>query len=208
MGKPRDSKATVPARPLPPDMPEGSFIPAPDVEAWIRRNYIGSTGPLYTEEHAHLEFAHIGVLWASILNVRQMRRVIGQAECPRPMGNAWTKGRAEYQLTQWFGEVPDFIITLDADYAREADDLAFCALVDHELSHCAQALDEYGAPKFSKDGLPKFAMREHDVTEFVGVIRRFGASAGANVPKLVEAALSTPEIGAVEIAKACGTCCG
>ncbi len=28
----------------------------------------------------------------------------------------------------------------------------FCALVEHEPYHLAQELDEFGAPKFTKDG--------------------------------------------------------
>jgi hypothetical protein len=200
----------VPARPTPPaDLGLNSFTPAPEVAEWIRRNYIEPTGPLFTQEHVHLEYATIGVLWASYLNVKQMRRIIGQAELPQPRGNAWAKGRAEQQLNEWFGEIPDFVLTFDADYVRDCADIAFCALVDHELCHCAQAVDEFGAPKFSQDGRPKFAMRGHDIEEFVSVVRRFGIeSAGKSAVDFVKAAQSAPEIGAVDIAKACGTCCG
>lgn len=210
MAKAKEAKPTVPARPIPsPDLPLNSFTPAPEVEEWIRRNYIEPTGPLHTPEHAHLEFATIGVLWASYLNVRQMRRIIGQAEAPMPRGSAWQKGRIEQQLNEWFGEVPDFVLTFDADYVRDCVDIAFCALVDHELCHCAQAVDEFGAPKFSQEGRPKFAIKGHDVEEFVSVVRRFGIeAAGKSAMDFVAAAQSAPEIGAVDIAKACGTCCG
>jgi hypothetical protein len=204
------AKPAVPARPSPPADVEGRhFCPSPDVERWVRSNYIEPSGPLYSPEYAHLEFARIGVLWASCLNVRQMRRIIGQAESPRPQGGAWQKARVEQQLCEWFGEVPDFILTFDADYARDCSDIAFCALVDHELCHCAQAKDEFGAPKFDSDGRPKFAIRGHDVEEFVSVVRRFGiAAAGESALAFVAAAQAAPEIGAVDIGKACGTCCG
>ena len=210
MAKAKEGRADVPARPAPPaDLGLNEFRQAPEVEAWIRRNYIDPTGPLFTPEHAHLEFATIGVLWASYLNVKQMRRIVGQAEAPMPRGNAWQKGRLEQQLNEWFGGVPDFVLTFDADYVRDCADIAFCALVDHELCHCAQALDEFGAPKFSQDGRPKFSIRGHDIEEFVSVVRRFGIeAAGKYAVDFVNAAQSAPEVGAVDIAKACGTCCG
>ncbi|UIK01498.1 hypothetical protein LZK82_26610 (plasmid) [Rhizobium leguminosarum] len=31
-----------------------------------------------------------------------------------------------------------------------ASDAQACALMEHELSHCAQELDDFGAPKFPK----------------------------------------------------------
>jgi hypothetical protein len=38
------------------------------------------------------------------------------------------------------------------------DDATFCALVEHELSHCGQERDEFGMPRFKKStGLPAFS---------------------------------------------------
>lgn len=39
---------------------------------------------------------------------------------------------------------------LTTDYCEQCNDLEFCALVEHELYHIAQATDDYGAPKFNK----------------------------------------------------------
>ena len=47
-------------------------------------------------------------------------------------------------------------------------------------------------------------MRAHDVEEFVGVVRRYGAS--QEVRALVEAASQPPEVAKINIARACGTC--
>ena len=47
-------------------------------------------------------------------------------------------------------------------------------------------------------------MRGHDVEEFIGVVRRYGAS--ADVQELVDAANSPAEVAKINIARACGTC--
>lgn len=198
-------------RPLPPvvlhdpiDAP--SFLPAPDLTEWLRETFINEGSSLENEDHRHLRFASLGVLWSSVPNSRQGRTVVGQAEdgTPRAMGR-WAKARAEQQITEWFGSIPDFILTFSADYAAQATDEEFCALVEHELSHCGQARDDFGAPKFRQSGLPAFTMRGHDVEEFVGVVRRYGADA-SGVRDLVEAASHEPLIARASIAQACGTC--
>jgi hypothetical protein len=73
------------------------------------------------------------------------------------------------QIIGWFGDVPDFIITIDAEYAMSCSDAEFCALIEHELYHAAQETDPFGAPKFRKStGLPVFTLRGHDIEEFIG----------------------------------------
>jgi hypothetical protein len=107
-------------------------------------------------------------------------------------------------MRDWFGEVPDFVITLDADYSRRCTDAEFCALVEHEMYHIGHANDDFGQPAFTKGGLPKLGMRAHDVEEFVGVVRRYGAS--KDVQRLIDAAKNAPEVAKLNIARACGTC--
>lgn len=202
-------------RPLPPSELIGveginnldRFVVAEDLREWIFGTFIAGDGELTNPDHAHLAEAEIGVLWTNCDNSRRMRSVIGQAEIMPPQAfGAWQKGRAVQQMTDWFGCVPDFLLTFSAPAAATMDDASFCALVEHELYHCAQALDQYGMPKFKKDsGKPVFAMRGHDVEEFVGVVRRYGAAA-AGVSELVEAAKARPLMSAAEIAGACGTC--
>lgn len=202
-------------RPMPPDSlladegdaMWGAFVPAPDVAAWVREQILEETGSLHNVEHQHLREAQISFLWTNVQYVRQTNMVAGTAEIPMFRCGAWQKGRQEQQLREWFGCIPDFLITLDANHAVLASDAAWAALVEHELYHCAQAKDEFGAPKFTKDGRPKFCIRGHDVEEFVGIVRRYGAgnAAGATA-SLVEAAKKPPEIAAVDIARSCGTC--
>jgi hypothetical protein len=105
----------------------------------------------------------------------------------------------------WFGEVPTFLLTFDAEYAATCSDPEFMALVEHELYHAGQERDGFGAPKFRKDGKPAFAIRGHDVEEFIGVVRRYGTDA-AGVRAMVDAASAGPEIARAHIAQACGTC--
>ena len=117
----------------------------------------------------------------------------------------WRKARAEQQIREWFGHVPDFILTFDANFMSQADDATFCAVVEHELYHCGPERGEFGEPKFRKSGRPAFAMRGHDVEEFVGVVRRYGADA-AGVRAMIDAAQRPPEMARASVAELCGTC--
>lgn len=185
-----------------------SFLAADDLAEWALATFVAEDAPLLNEEHAHLRFAEVCFLWTNVDNSRGMNSIVGQAEFrpPAVMGK-WQKARAEQQLVEWFGRVPDFLITIDAGYASQCGDAEFCALVEHELYHCGQERDPFGAPKFRKSGAPAFAMRGHDVEEFVGIVRRYGVGAGAGQTfALVEASKQAPEIALASVREACGTC--
>lgn len=186
------------------DLFDTILAPAPDVAAWAQDTILADTGPLHNPDHAHLLDADIGFLWASSAFAKRGRTVVGQAEQTMIRAGGWQKARQEQQLREWFGHVPEFLITLAADYCAQCSDTEFCALVEHELYHIGQEQDEFGAPKFTKDGYPKLTMRGHDVEEFVGVVRRYGAS--AQVAQLVEVAKRPPAVSGANIAHACGTC--
>lgn len=199
-------------RPMPPlDQVEGLeawFAPALETETWARSSFIDDGAPLHNEDHAHLQNASIGFLWTNVENAKKGRLVIGSAEPGTPQGamGKWGRAKAVMQIEQWFGSVPDFIITIDANWWLQASDAEACALIEHELYHCAQATDDFGAPKFNQQtGRPSFTMRGHDVEEFVGVVRRYGAEA-TGVRALVDAANAGPEIALADIAQCCGTC--
>lgn len=197
-------------RPFPPeavlDDLDPRFEPAPDLAEWVTATFIDNGASLHNPDHAHLAFASIGALWTNVENAKGGRQIVGQCELgtPRAMGK-WPKARAERQILDWFGAIPDFILTFDAGYAAQADDTTFCALVEHELYHAAQDVDVFGAPKFRRDGSPAFVIRGHDVEEFVGVVRRYGADA-SGVREMIDAANARPEIARASIAHACGTC--
>ncbi len=182
------------------------FIPAPDVLDWLRDTFLDVGSELFNADHAHLRDAKLGILWTNCDNSRNMRSVIGQAELMPPMAmGKWQRALAMQQVEEWFGGMPDFLITFSAPAAHGMDDASFCALVEHELYHCAQKMDEFGMPKFKQDGTPSFAIRGHDVEEFVGVVARYGAI-DPGVAAMAEVAKHKPLIGAASIAGACGTC--
>jgi len=180
------------------------LIPAPEVWEWLQAEILADTGSIHNEEHAHLIDADIRVMWASSAFTKKGRTVVGQAEQVAFRAGGWQRARMEQQMLDWFGDVPAYIITLAADYCADCSDADFCALVEHELFHIDQELDQYGAPKFTKKGAPKLCIRGHDVEEFVGVVRRYGAS--SDVQRMVDAANGSPEVSKASIAQSCGTC--
>ncbi len=194
-------------RPLPPDealdwFASPVFFPAPEVERWARAAFIDQGGSLYNESHAHLNLAEIGFLWTNCPYSRQMMPVSGQAQLvrPHPALSKWDKERQAYQLRQWFGREPDFVITLYAPYAAEADHWSFCALVEHELLHCSLR-------GYSREGKPLWAIKGHDVEEHVEIVERYGVGAAAGRTKdLVAAAKKKPTVGRAQVSAVCGTC--
>lgn len=182
------------------------FESAPDLLAWIRATFLDEGSRLYNPDHQHLQQARLGTLWTNCDNSKQMRSVVAQAELMPPMAmGKWQRARAIQQVEDWFEGMPDFLLTFSAPAAAGMDDTSFCALVEHELYHCGVKLDEFGGPKFKQDGTPAFAMRGHDVEEFVGVVARYGADA-AGVSAMIDAAQCAPLIGRAAIAGVCGTC--
>jgi hypothetical protein len=183
-----------------------NFIADPALAKWIMDTFIVGSGPLVHEAHAHLEKAHIGCLWTDVMNSRHMNEIVAEAECPRPQGSKWPKSRALMQLRNWFGEVPDFILTFYAPWATVADDAGWCAVVEHELCHCGHRRDAMGLPMYDEDGKPIYGLRGHDVEEFVHVVQRYGVENGAGATlQLVEAALNDPTVAHAAIQGCCGT---
>ncbi|HCT7897884.1 TPA: hypothetical protein OT849_001870 [Enterobacter cloacae] len=185
--------------------PYTRLIPAVGMREWVQSQIIADTGHIHNPDHFHLADADIGFLWAAHAFNKKGRTVLGQAEEVMFRAGGWKKARMEQQMHEWFGRIPKFIITLAADYCSQCSDLEFCALVEHELYHIAHATDDFGAPKFNKEtGQPVLTLRGHDVEEFTGVVRRYGAS--KEVQELVDAANAPAEVAHIDIARSCGTC--
>lgn len=168
----------------------------------MRETFIEESGAVYNPDHRHLLQANIGALWTNVPYARQLRPVVGQAEIPRPpqMGGAWAKARWAQQLREWFGARPDFIITIYAPYAEQADRGSFMATCEHELYHCTII-------RYTQQGQPIWGIQGHDVEEHVGVVRRYGPGAAAGATReLVEAARRRPTVTRAQMAAACGTC--
>lgn len=200
-------------RPQPPHLEGDAFAPAPEILEWAKALILDEDGALHNPEHLHLLQARIGALWSSATAKIRGHPICGQAEIPKLRGKGFIKPRQEFQLREWFCEspwepLPDFIITVSAGFAESCDDATWCSLVEHELYHCGQAVDEFGAPRFNQQsGRPIFTIRGHDVEEFVGVVERYGAGAAAgSTAELVKAGSKAPTVARATIQGACGTC--
>lgn len=106
--------------------------------------------------------------------VKQGRMILGTMGLPRFQGG--TADFATWCLAKLCGgDLPDFVLTLDAEWWADAEPFAREALVYHELCHCEHANDKDGEPKFTDEGMPVWGIRGHDLEEFHAVVRRYGA---------------------------------
>lgn len=187
--------------------PEPTIVPCPALGGWAAAAFFDPASPLFNDQH-HLGDASIGWLWTNVENSKGGRRILGTAALGEPAGGTpWARARAEEQLLRWFGRVPDFVVTVDAVWLSTANIASACALIEHELYHCAQKRDRWGELVFNKDGEPVWCIRPHDVEEFVGVVARYGASA-ARMQDMAEAIAAGPTFGAAELNGICGVCHG
>lgn len=94
------------------------FGSAADLAEWASAFFIDAAALLRNPDHEHLHSASIGFLWTNVSNAKKGRMVIGTAEPGAPQGamGKWGRAKATLQVTDWFGIVPDFIITLDANW--------------------------------------------------------------------------------------------
>lgn len=178
-------------------------MPSPELASWAIDAFV-MDGPLFNPDHEHLAGASIGFLLSTVQFEQQGKRTLGTAEMGEQSGKPWTKGKREQQIVEWFGEVPDFIITLDAIFLSTCELVQACALTEHELYHCGVKLKD-GEPVYDRHGAPVFALRPHDVEEFTGVVRRYGAWK-EDLEEFAIALGSGPEIGLAKIDGYCG--CG
>lgn len=189
----------------------GLFMPAPEIVAWIDATFLNEDHELYNEDHEHLKSASIKALWTNVPNVTKQVGVLATAEQPRPpaTGGKWAREKYKLQMRQWFGfeaDSIDFLLTFFAPEIINLSDKSFCASVEHELYHCAQAVDEYGEPRFRQsDYSPIFTIKDHDFTGFLGVVKRYGAIE-RNQKEMVKLAKKMPEVNDFDIAAACGIC--
>ncbi|MHC3125289.1 putative metallopeptidase [Acinetobacter sp. GN11] len=187
------------------------LIPAPDLKNWVVANFLTLGGPLHNPDHDHIaEMLHdneglLAFAWASTAYTRARRMVLGQCEKVMFQQGGWKKARQEQQMRDWFGFVPIYLITIDASFCEKANDSEFCALLEHELYHIGVERDGDGEIIYSDHtGLPKHYLAGHDVEEFIGVVKRWGAN--ENVKRLIEVAKNPPFVSDLDISKCCGNC--
>ncbi len=170
----------LPIPPVPARLLEepGLTLPSPEFEAWARAAFIDvETSPLHNPEHAYLGLASLGFLLTSADNTsRQGVRTLGTCQMGEPTGAKWPAAQRRQQIEDWFGRVPTFLVTLDAVFVSVASAVQTCALVEHELYHATVETDRWVSPRRERGtDRPVFGLRAHDVEEFVGVARRYGA---------------------------------
>lgn len=179
-----------------------------DLWPWIEETFLCDWGKLHNPDHEHLlsfQPPEISFLWAYAKCEAKDKRVFGQTEKVMINVGGWRKQRQELQLINWFGDIPKYIITLDARVCQVMSDADFCALVEHELYHIGVKRTDEGDMIFSPiTGMPKHYLRGHDVEEFHGVVGRYGANDA--VQHMVDLANAGPTISKAKIAHACGTC--
>ncbi len=173
------------------------IIAAPELKEWVITNFLTLGGELHNPDHDHIaELLHddetfLAFAWASSAFTLAKRMVLGQCEKVMFNQGGWKKARQEQQMRDWFGFVPIYLITIDANFCEQASDREFCALIEHELYHIGVERDGDGEIVYSDHtGLPKHYLAGHEVEEFVGVVKRWGASDG--IKRLVEVAKQAP----------------
>ena len=187
------------------------LAPAPDLKAWVKKNYLTMGGQLHNPDHDHIaELIHdneefLAFAWASSAAMAKKRMVLGQCEKVMFNQSGWKKARQEQQMRDWFGFVPQYLITIDAAFCEQTSDREFCRLIEHELYHIGVERDEDGEIIYSDmTGLPKHYLAGHDVEVFFGEIRQHGID--SSVQRLLDIAKNAPFVSETNIAACCGNC--
>ena len=161
------------------EKPEPLFVPDPDLALWVRQWFFHEDSPLLIEDHVDIMGAEIGFVWTNAENKRQGRAVAGTAQLGKPGRNiqdGWTWAAIEFQRREWFGVLPDLLVTLSAPYCSRCRAHQVLALIDHELSHLSVSCDKDGEPMYDEEtGRPVFKLVGHSAEEFTGVVHRWGA---------------------------------
>lgn len=181
------------------------FWPNPELEEWIRYAFIDS-GPLTNPDHQHLQHASIGFLMAGVQQVVGGQRWLGSCQLGDPGGRPWNRAQRFQQIEDWFNGIPDFIITLDASFLMDCDNVAACAVIEHELYHAGHKKDQWGSPVYDKKtDAPIYWIKPHDVEAHIGEVARYGAWS-MSLMDLEKALRDGPKIGRVQLDGICG--CG
>jgi hypothetical protein len=145
-----------------PKEPKGpKYMVAPEVEALASK--------IIDDHHSHLAEARIKYLFRNGKWAKKAKTMLGQAK----LATDDVRFIAEY----------DFIIFINLAVWNTAIPAWREALLDHELSHCDCSQD--------KAGNKKWGIVDHDVQEFVSVVRRHGLWE-VDLQRMVKAANEAP----------------
>ena len=186
------------------------LAPAPELKQWVTDNWLTLGGGFHNPDHDHIaELLHdnesfLAFAWASSACTVKKRMVLGQCEKVMFQQGGWKKARQEQQMRDWFGFVPQYLITVDGLYSEQASDRDFCRLIEHELYHIGVERVDGEIIYSDSTGLPKHYLAGHDVEVFFGETKIWGAD--DNVKRLVEIEKNAPFVSESSIASCCGTC--
>lgn len=108
--------------------------------------------------------------------IRQHRRIAGTMMLVRGMFQGSSRNFGTWLLAMLCGGMlPDYVMTLDDEFWREATPIVREALVFHELCHCMHETDRNGELRFTEEGLPQWGIQGHDIEEFDDVVKEYGA---------------------------------
>lgn len=127
--------------------------------------------------HAHLAENEItfGWLMRTTPKLKSGKVTLGSIHDTKTMAQGGFKDLFTMMLERLLGTAPQYVVVLDAGFWSDADDTRKEALVWHELAHAQHAVDQYGAPRFDRDGNPVYALTGHDIEAFRSEVERFGA---------------------------------
>lgn len=178
--------------PLPPDdMP--SFLAAHEIYEFLHETIFNKHSEYFNEDHQHLfemQPHELAFMWADGGFEKARKYVIGECEKVQFMAGGWKRERQIMWFRMIFNDVPEFLITLDARYCRDCTKHQFMSLLEHELYHIVQKLNQYGEPAFKANGRPSLEIIGHDVEEFSAVVKRYGGDDDVN--EMVDMAKQKP----------------
>lgn len=187
--------------------PGNQIEPSVDLQEWLMNTFVHEDGELWNVDHEHLRTANIAAIWTNVEFEQDLMPVAGMAEIVKVNGKPWARTERIDHLCLLHGDIPQARIWIYAPVAANYSDSQFCGLIEHELYHLAHKKDKNNEPMFDDEGRPVLTTRAHDVSEFLGVVERYGVdSVHPNVKKMVEIAKRKPSIAATAIQVACGTC--
>jgi hypothetical protein len=130
---------------------------------------------LQLEEFDHLTRGDARIDWLlkRDTKVKGGRQILGATHLPKVQGDL--NPCFVWMLERLFGRPPDFLIILDKSFWYQATPRLREILVFHELSHCIHKTNRFGEPMYDQDERPVWAIRSHDVEEFISVVHRYGA---------------------------------
>lgn len=128
-------------------------------------------------EHEHLVDNDVSIGWLMRNDPKHKGNKVelGSVHEVKSMFQGGFKDLGLQLLAGMLGELPAYLVVLNAPWWDSATPVQREALVFHELAHIQQAIDRYGSLKFDRDGLPVFKCVEHDIGEFNSVVARYGA---------------------------------